>query len=90
MARLAAAGSRGQPLCELDQAVGGGDKSLRRGRALCVALQRKPGGNRNEQSSDVSRYAASDCSELAKTDRVAVIVLGALDLDTRTLHMIIN
>ena len=65
-------------------------RSLRRGRALCVALQRKPGGNRNAQSSDVSRYAASDCSELAKTDRVAVIVLGALDLDTRTLHMIIN
>jgi hypothetical protein len=65
-------------------------RSFRRGRVLCVALQRKPRTSRNTQSGDVPRYAATDCSELAKTDRVAVIVLGALDLDTRTLHMIIN
>ena len=63
-------------------------RNVQRGRALCVALQRKPGVYPNTPSEGVPLYSASDCSELAKTDRVAVIVLGALDLDTRTLHII--
>ena len=65
-------------------------RRLQRGRALCIALQRKPGINRSTKSGDMPRYAANDCSEPAKTDRVAVIVQGALDFDTRTLHMIIK
>ncbi len=65
-------------------------KSVRRGRALCIALHRKPWSDRKSQSSDVARYAANDCSALAKTEHVSVIVVGALDFDTRTLHMIIN
>ncbi len=65
-------------------------RSLRRGRVLCIALQRKPGSNRGTNSSGVPSYAANDCSELAKTERVSVIVLGALDFETQTLHMIIK
>lgn len=63
---------------------------FKRGRALCIALQRKPGSFRSTYSSDAPRYVAKDCSEPAKTDRVSRIVLGALDFDTRTLHMIIK
>ncbi len=65
-------------------------ENARRGRALCIALQRKPGINRSSHSPGVSRYASKDCAELAKTERVSAIVLGALDFDTKTLHMIIK
>lgn len=65
-------------------------RNLRRGRAVCIALQFKPGVSRKTKTGETPRYAARDCSEPAKTDRVSVIVLGALDFDTRTLHMIIN
>lgn len=65
-------------------------RGLSRGRVPCIALQGKPRTIRTTQSSNAPRYAASECSELAKTDRVAVVVLGVLDLDTGTLHMLIN
>jgi hypothetical protein len=63
---------------------------FRRGRVLCIALQRKPGSYRSTHSSDAPRYVAKDCSEPAQTERVSRIVLGALDFDTRTLHMIMK
>lgn len=65
-------------------------RRFKRGRALCIALQRKPGSYRSTHSRDAPRYVAKDCSEPAKTERVSRIVLGALDFDTRTLHMIIK
>ena len=65
-------------------------RSLRRGRAVCIALQFIPGGSRTTRTSTVPRFAARDCSDTAKSDRVSVIALGALDFDTRTLHVLIN
>ena len=65
-------------------------RRFKRGRALCIALQRKPGSYRSTHSGDAPRYVAKDCSEPEKTERVSRIVLGALDFDTRTLHMIIK
>lgn len=64
---------------------------LQRGRVLCIALQRKPGSDRNEHAvRQAPRFAAKDCSQLAPTEAVATLVLGALDFDTRTLHMVID
>lgn len=65
-------------------------RKFKRGRALCIALQRKPGSTRSTHSKDAPRYVAKDCSEPATTERVSRIVVGALDFDTRTLHMIVK
>jgi hypothetical protein len=65
-------------------------RKFKRGRTLCIALQRKHGGTAIMFSSTAPRYVAKDCTEPATTERVSRIVLGALDFDTRTLHMIIK
>lgn len=65
-------------------------RNLRRGRAVCIALQFKQGSSRSTRAGEAPRYAARDCSEWASTDRVAAIAIGALDFDTRTLHVLIN
>ena len=63
---------------------------MRRGRVLCIALQFKP-RTPDERSGDTSpRFSANDCSALAHHENGATIALGALDFDTRKLHMILN
>jgi hypothetical protein len=65
-------------------------ESVRRGRVLCIALQRKPGVFRVEKMKGVPRYLAKDCSDIPETDRVSILALGTLDFETRTLHMMIK
>ncbi len=63
---------------------------MRNGRVLCVALQRKERAWNAQANGETPRFVAHDCSVLAQTDRSAAVVLGALDHDTKTLHMIMN
>lgn len=65
--------------------------SMRQGRVLCIALKRKKTGTQAElRDPTVPRYSARDCADLARTDGGTTVVLGALDFETRSLHMIIN
>lgn len=60
---------------------------IRNGRVLCFALtMTRP----DSGAGSASRYGTKACSDIAPTDVLGVYVLGALDLDTRALHMIAN
>ena len=65
--------------------------SMRQGRVFCIALKRKPKGTLAERRNPTApRYTARDCTDLARTDGGSTVVLGALDFETKSLHMIIN
>lgn len=59
-------------------------------RVLCIALQKKPRERRGKGSDGLPRFTAKDCSAVAKAEHVSAIVLGALDFDTKALHLIIK
>ncbi len=63
---------------------------MQSGRVLCIALQRKPRERRGKGSDGLPRFTAKDCSEIAKAEHVSAIVLSAIDLNTKVLHLIIK
>ncbi len=65
--------------------------SIRQGRWLCMALRFKPWNERGEgDSSTLPEYAALDCSSIKPMEKVSKLVIGVLDLDNRTLYMVMN
>jgi hypothetical protein len=61
-----------------------------RARSLCVALQRTLRGERRQAQPPSLLYTARDCHNLQENERVDAVVLGSLDMETRTLHMFLN
>ncbi len=78
----------------------------RNGRAFCLALRQPPGKRRSdwwyeapkghehrfplETPSRLDRYNAVGCAELGRSERPATLIQGLIDVDTRSLHMIIR
>lgn len=64
---------------------------IRNGRGLCFALRadRLDTAPRSD-AEPALRYSVEPCSALGPADGAAAYVMGALDFDTRTLHMIVN
>lgn len=58
-------------------------QSMSNGRVMCFALQRQTG----EPS---AAFTARACGEIGRRESVTAYVLGLLDDDTRTLHMVID
>lgn len=60
---------------------------IRNGKVLCFTLTmtRPDSGAESE-----SHYGTKACSNIGPTDQLGAYILGVLDLDTRTLHMIVN
>lgn len=66
-------------------------ESIRNGRVLCLSLRSLPRVTRAERADkDAPHYAARDCADVAPEETGGLVALAALDLDTRTLYMIIR
>ena len=62
--------------------------SIRSGRMLCIALQRRQTDREDSGSAaPARRFTARDCTDVPRTDERLTIVLAALDHETRTLHV---
>lgn len=61
------------------------------GRMLCIALKKQLTVQGNgETPPSPSHFTARDCTDIPRTDEGSTLVLGALDLDTRTLYAMIK
>lgn len=81
-------------------------RSVKRGRALCIALRVKQGSRQAKRwreapkgyedrfplktPSNLDKFNAVHCAELGRSENPAAFILGLLDFETRNLHMIIR
>ena len=64
---------------------------IRQGLWLCIALRFKRWDERGEgDRSKLPEYAAHDCSSIKPKEKVSKLVIGILDLDTKTIHVVMN
>jgi hypothetical protein len=64
---------------------------IRNGRMLCVALQdRQTAQGHSSATRPAREFTARDCMDVPRTDESLTVVLGALDFETRTLHVMIK
>jgi hypothetical protein len=61
--------------------------NIRTGRTVCVAFQRKRDGNSGGRSAG---YIARNCADVEQGERVTAVAVAALDLETKTLHVLID
>jgi hypothetical protein len=65
--------------------------AIRNVRWLCIALRIKRWDERGEgDRSKLPEYAALDCSSISLRQSVSKLVIGVLDLDTKTIHIVMN
>lgn len=66
-------------------------EGIRNGRVLCLSLRRSARNTHAESGiEDSPHYVAQDCADVAPDERGGLVALAALDLDSRTLYMIIE
>lgn len=64
--------------------------AIERGRHFCFAVLREPNQDRAPARNAPQRFRAMSCWDLNEDDRYFVRIMGAIDPDTRMLHMIVQ